>query len=456
MKKPIAKYLIGGVLLATLGVNNAYAIPSFARQTGFDCTVCHTVFPELTQTGREFKMRGYTMSNGEKRSLFSPLAAMVMVDVTNNAHNNTGNLNSAGDPDVIAKNGAITIPQISLFYGGKITDKSGAFIQVTDSPSRYLPESKDLGNGNVALDNIDIRYADSLTLADKELIYGISVNNNPSMSDLWNWTFPYAQTGMSHAPVTGTAQVDGSLGQSVGGVGAYVMWNDLLYAELSVYRSAKPGGIMGLFGWKNQNLKGDVPLVQGTTPYARVALQQNFGDHYVMVGGYMMNTKINQAAYSNVGGPLDQYKDHAIDAEYQYTNGNHIVTATTTKIWEKQTLDYSSSLGGTATNQSNTLATTRARVSYYFDQKYGASVGIFSTTGSSDALYYMGNTNDSPNSSGKGAELDYLPLQNIKLALQYTSYDKFNGASTYTGTADGLTHKASENNNFYLLAWFMF
>ncbi len=454
MKKSFTKYLIAGALLVTVGVTNAYAIPSFARQTGFDCAVCHTVFPELTQTGREFKMRGYTMSNGEKRSLFSPLAAMVMVDVTNNTNNDNGN-------DVIAKNGAITIPQISLFYGGKITDKSGAFIQLTDTPF-YLPHRKDLGSdtaNGVHLDNVDIRYADSLTLSDKELIYGISVNNNPSVSDLWNstpaWTFPYAQTGMSHAPTTGTAQVDGSLGQAVGGVGAYAMWNNLLYAELSVYRSAKPGGIMGLFGWKNGGLKGDVPLVQGTTPYARVALQQNFGDHYVMVGGYMMNTKINPSAYTNAGGPLDQYKDHAIDAEYQYTNGSHIVTATATKIWEKQILDGSYFLT-TSANPSNTLSTTRARVSYYFDNKYGASVGLFSTNGSADANLYGTNTNFSPNSRGKGAELDYLPLQNIKLALQYTSYDKFNGGSTYTGTTDGMTHKASENNNFYLLAWFMF
>ncbi|MFA5216823.1 hypothetical protein [Sulfuricurvum sp.] len=455
MNKSFTKYVVGGALLATVFIDNAYAIPSFARQTGFECTVCHTVFPELTQTGREFKLRGYTLSKGEKRTMFSSLSAMVMADVTNNTNNDNGN-------DVIAKNGAITIPQISLFFGGKITDKSGAFIQVTDSPSRYLPESKDLGNGNVHLDNMDIRYADSFTLADKELIYGVSVNNNPSMSDLWNstpaWTFPYAQTGMSHAPTTGGAQVDGSLGQAVGGVGAYAMWNDLLYAELSVYRSAKPGGIMGLFGWKNQGLKGDIvndiSLVQGTAPYARVALQQNFGDNYVMVGGYMMNTKINPAVYGNAGGPLDQYKDHAIDAEYQYTNGSHIVTATATKIWEKQTLDGSVLVSGS--NPSNTLSTTRARVSYYFDQKYGASVGIFSTTGSSDAGLYNTNTNFSPNSSGKGAELDYLPLQNIKLALQYTSYDTFNGASTYVGTTDGLMHKASENNNFYLLAWFMF
>lgn len=452
MKHILTKYFIGGTLLATVFLENAYAIPSFARQTGFACAACHTVFPELTQTGREFKMRGYTMNNGEKIKTFLPLSAMVMADVTNATNNDNGN-------EIINKNGAVTIPQISLFYGGKITDKSGAFIQVTDSPSRFLPESKDLGNGNVHLDNMDIRYADSLTLANKELVYGVTVNNNPSMSDLWNstpaWTFPYAQSAIAHASTTGAAQVDGSLGQAVGGVGAYTMWNDLLYAELAVYRSAKPGGIMGLFGWKNGALKGDVPLVQGTSPYARAALQQNFGDHYVMVGGYMMNTKINPLAYTNAGGPLDQYRDRAIDAEYQYTSGRNIITATATKIWEKQTLE-GSVFTGAATNQSNRLSTTRARISYYLDNRYGASAGIFSTTGTSDDTLYGGNTNFSPNSRGKMAEIDYLPLQNIKLALQYTAYDTFNGASTYVGSTDGMTHKASENNSFYFLAWFMF
>lgn len=455
MKKIPVKSLLGGVILLSAFVNNAYALPSFARQTGLSCTACHTVFPELTQMGRDFKMRGYTMTGGETKMPL-PLAAMVMVDVTNATNNDNGN-------GPIEKNGAITVPQISLFYGGKITDKSGAFIQVTDSPNsnpdnpHYLPQSKDLGR-NIQIDNVDIRYADSLTLADKELIYGISVNNSPSVSDLWNttpvWTFPYAQSGMAHSPATGTPQVDGGLGQKVGGVGAYAMWNDLLYAEISAYRSAKPGGMMGVFGWKNPELKGDVALVQDTTPYARIALQHNYGDSYVMLGGYMMNTKINPMAYTNIGGPLDQYKDRAIDAEYQYINGSHIVTATATKIWEKQTLDGSVFTGG-ATNQSNTLSTTRARVSYYFDNKYGASIGMFSTTGTSDDTLYIYNTNFSPNNSGKGAELDYLPLENIKLALQYTSYDKFNGASTYQGT-DGSIHKASENNSFYLLAWFMF
>ena len=50
------------VILAAvvLGVRDAHAVPSFARQTGLACSACHTVFPELNAFGRAFKLHGYT------------------------------------------------------------------------------------------------------------------------------------------------------------------------------------------------------------------------------------------------------------------------------------------------------------------------------------------------------------------------------------------------------------
>jgi hypothetical protein len=46
--------------------NSAYAVPSYARQTGLACEACHTVFPQLTPFGRIFKASGYTISNTSK------------------------------------------------------------------------------------------------------------------------------------------------------------------------------------------------------------------------------------------------------------------------------------------------------------------------------------------------------------------------------------------------------
>jgi hypothetical protein len=64
-----------------------------------------------------------------------------------------------------------------------------------------------------------------------------------------------------------------------------------------------------------------------------------------------------------------------------------------------------------------------------------------------------GFANGSPNSNGWIGELDYLPWQNVKLALQYTHYQKFNGASS---NYDGSGRDASDNNTLYVLAWLNF
>jgi len=442
MKKTVAiRPAAAALVFLSLGLDSAYAVPSFARQTGLDCAACHTVFPELTRTGRAFKLRGYTMGGG-KSKMPIPLAAMIMADIT-----------KSSDATDMPKDSKLVIPQISLFYAGKIVDHLGAFVQVTYDGTE-LPDNKDIAH-HVGMDNMDIRYADSVTLADKELIYGVTVNNNPTMSDPWNstpvWGFPYASSAISNTPEAATL-IDGGLGQTVGGIGLYVMWNDLVYAEAALYGSAKRGGIMGIFGWKNPDLEGDAAVVDGTAPYARIALEHTFGSHDIMVGGYVMTTKMNPAVNTNTSGELDKYYDRALDAEYQYTSGRNNITATATRIWEDQNLDASVAIGA-ADNSSNTLNTTKAKVSYYYDQTYGATLGYFATSGSTDAAKYGTYGTLTPDSEGEIAEIDYTPWQYLKLSLQYTMYNKFDGASK---NYDGAGRNASDNDNIYALAWFAF
>ena len=70
----------------------------------------------------------------------------------------------------------------------------------------------------------------------------------------------------------------------------------------------------------------------------------------------------------------------------------------------------------------------------------------------SSAVFAPSSTS-SPNTSGWAAELDYLPWQNVKLALQYTLYTKFNGSSS---NYDGAGRNASDNNTLYIFAWLAF
>ena len=50
-------------VLCLLSAGEACAVPSFARQTGLSCNVCHSNPPELTAFGRNFKLKGYVLTD---------------------------------------------------------------------------------------------------------------------------------------------------------------------------------------------------------------------------------------------------------------------------------------------------------------------------------------------------------------------------------------------------------
>src|SRR6266567_3028533 len=96
---------------------------------------------------------------------------------------------------------------LALLLGGKVMDNIGAFAQVTYDP--YATQD-DNGNfhGHSHADNIDIRYADRFISGKRDLIVGLSANNNPPVSDPWNT----AAAWMQYVPVpspTSSQFVDG-------------------------------------------------------------------------------------------------------------------------------------------------------------------------------------------------------------------------------------------------------
>jgi hypothetical protein len=50
------------VLILFSNVALLRSVPSYARQLGISCSICHYSFPELTPFGRQFKLSGYTMT----------------------------------------------------------------------------------------------------------------------------------------------------------------------------------------------------------------------------------------------------------------------------------------------------------------------------------------------------------------------------------------------------------
>jgi hypothetical protein len=435
------------VLLFLLSLN-AYAIPSYARQTNMSCSACHTSFPELTPFGRLFKLGGYTLSKSDKPYEFPPpLSAQAQFSYTN-----TG---KAQSPDTVERdwatrmssqqNNFLNVPQsLSLFYGGKIYSGIGAFIQGT----------YDGVDDRTALDTMDIRFAQSVAYGERNLIYGITINNNPTAQDVWNSTpaFGYPYSGSSVAPTPAAAAViDGSLGGQVSGIGAYLFWDNMIYGEVSVYHSNEsgPGQI-----FKGNNVIDTV--LDGVAPYWRIALEHQWDKHCASIGTYGMVSKIFPGGVDS--GPSDSFRDFAVDAQYQYIGVEHVFSAQTTWIHENQDWSASFDQGGTA-DKTDHLNTYKLNLNYYHRGSMGdmgGTLAYFSTCGDMDTgLYPSGgdtpiSRTSKPDSSGFIYELNYVPSKWSKITLQYISYNKFDGArSNY----DGSGRDASDNNTFYFLLW---
>jgi hypothetical protein len=462
-------WIIQLLLTLALAAPMAQAVPSFARQTGMACEACHTVFPELTHFGRMFKANAYTLDNlkqvrdidATKQEMLSlatlpPIAAMVQVSET---WLNSPLPDGTGGPGH-SQSSTVGFPQqLSLFYAGKVAPHVGAMIQLT-----YANDS-----GTIGIDNTDLRYANNLALQDeRSLIYGISVNNNPTVQDLWNstpaWGFPYAGSNAVVSPLAGT-EIDGGLAQDVAGISAYVMWNESLYGEVGAYRSAKQGVLNPITGAAGP-LDGTVSnVISGAAPYARVAYEYQWRRHDLEIGVYGATFKLfpgggSTAAPASLSGPVNEFKDVAEDLQYQFIGDEHLFSVAATHIHESMQLDASFAAGA-VDNPNDDLTTTRVVGTYYFRRKYGASLMHFSTTGSVDAgLYPAGpapgvitSANGSPDTRGWVAELNYLPWLNTKLSLQYTKYTQFNGGDT---NYDGYGRNAAANGATYLLLWLTF
>jgi len=448
--QPISKATLLTIALSLLGLGlltispGAQAVPSFSRQTGAACSMCHvSAFgPDLTPYGRDFKLNGYT--SGENSKL-PPVSAMVMGSFTNTKKNQ--------DPaDLPPGNGFnannnFTFDQASLFYAGRIWDQVGAFSQLTF----------DGVENRLALDNTDVRFSDQATLAGQDLVYGISANNLPTVQDLWNttpvWGFPFNSSPIAPAP-SAAALIDGGLGATqVGGATLYSMINRLLYVEAGAYTTFAKNFQQAMGAWAP-----DQNVIDGGAPYWRVALQHNWDGQYVEIGHYGFRANVFPGGDRSFG--TDRYTDLAVDATYQYLGDmTHIFELRSTYIRENQELFATHAAGGSPFSN-NQLNTFKINAAYTFQQTYGLTFAYNRITGTKNTGIY--NTDAGFAMSGKPdsefftVDLSYVPfgknysmldsLMNLHVGLTYIGYNKFNGTSFHAG----------DNNTLLLNGWLAF
>lgn len=426
------------LLAATQG---AHAVPSFARQTGLQCNACHTAYPQLNAFGREFKANGYSFGGGD--SPMPPFAFMAQPSFTH-----TGKSQAGGAAPHFKGNDNLAVSQASLFYGGKIYDTLGAFSQLT-----YSGVSRRL-----AIDNTDVRWAHTGQVAGKDAVFGVTVNNNPTVEDLWNstpaWGYPFASSDLAPGPAASTL-IDGGLAGQVAGAGAYMRWNRLLYANVSGYRTL-PRGTQTALGVSPE---GEDQL-SGTMPYWRLALMKDWGANDLSLGTFGLVANTYPGRDKSAG--TDGRRDIGFDAQYQYSADKTDLTALLRWINERAKYDASAPLGNT-TNRRDNLNSVSATLSYLYDKTYGVDLNFLSTTGTSDATLY-GSRTGSPDTDRFALQLDYMPFNrdggpsvwqwfNPKFVLQYVAYTKFNGSRT---NYDGAGRDAADNDTLYLMAWLPF
>lgn len=458
----------------------AMAVPLFARQTGQNCIACHAggQFPELTAHGRLFKLTGYTM--GERTVPISIMGAL-----TNSRVANTSKSDDPGS-DFQKKNQTIFATG-SLFLGGKITDNIGALAQITYDP--YASQGPDgRFHGHSQADNMDLRYADRFIGKQRDLIFGVSVNNNPSVSDPWNT----AAAWMQYVPVpspTSSRFIDGNTpypsyaaGGNIAGATAYAYWNRTIYVELGAYGTSRGAASFMSAGLAN----ADITKLRGLNPYWRVAWNREWGAHSLMIGTAGMTARI----YDN---PLDtsdpasihRTRDLKIDAQYQYWLDPHSVTAQF--VYSRNRHRYPDFLAGQAaaftdaagnflanTSATDTTNLVRTKLTYVYRARYGSSIGFFNQTGSTNtanqtsgydpgtlsitsdsgaqapSLRVGGSLSGSPATRGLTMEAFWMPLQYVRVGAQYTAYSRYNGAST---NYDGFGRNARDNNSLFLYLW---
>ena len=457
------------------------AIPAFNRQTGQNCVACHAggQFPELTPYGRLFKLTGYTI--GERGIPISAMAVFSLSKVRNTAKSD----NRAAD---FQKDGNPIFANASLLLGGKVTDNIGAFAQVTYD--NYATQSADgKFHGHTSADNIDIRYADRFITDRQDLIVGLSVNNNPSVSDPWNT----AAAWMQYVPVpspTSSRFIDGNspypgyaAGGNLAGFSAYGFWNQMIYAELGAYGTSK--GVMSFMSAGVKN--ADTTKLRGLNPYWRLAFNHEWGAHSLMIGtSGMLADVYDDPLNTSDASSIHHFRDLAVDAQYQYLLDPHSVTAQFVYTSNhhrypagqaNQPVSFVNAGGGALANTSasDTTHLLRTKFTYIYRATYGGSFSFFNLIGGTNTANLTagldpgsltinpdptaqspstrqvdGNRTGSPATRGITVETFWMPIQYLRLGAQYTAYSKFNGASS---NYDSFGRNASDNNSLFLYTW---
>ena len=231
----------------------------------------------------------------------------------------------------------------------------------------------------------------------------------------------------------------------------------------------------------------DVTKLRGNNPYIRVALSQNWGAHSLMLGATHMTAQVyddplDTSDPSTVHHFRDEIFDgrtpvparpaQAVTAQLVLTHNRHVYPT----AQANQPVPFVDAQGNplALTSGADKTDLKRFKASYVYQARYGGSFSWFDLSGSANTANQTsgydpetmvitssptagaastrvnGNLTGNPAPRGMTFETVWMPLQNLRVGVQYTAYQKFNGARD---NYDGFGRNASDNNSLFLYAW---
>ena len=396
MSNRLFKCAVATLALAAAG--GANAVPSFARQTGQDCAACHigAYGPHLTPYGVKFKLGGYVDTDGRDGKV--PLSAMVVAGRTSHRDDDGNKTHDSG------------LAEASVFLAGRISEHLGSFVQMTYDGLEH----------HSSIDQADIRYAREVKAGGRDVLLGVSLNNNPTVQDPFNtlpvWSFPFVASPYGNS--VGSEFIGlGGTEQKVLGINAYALINSGLYAEVGLYNTLSPA-FQSKLGLSRDDAQEFGRLANA--PYWRLAYMKDLKHSAWSVGMFGFGGRLKDRLS---GETTSRFNDLGVDASYQYLGTRrHVMTVDASVLREHQ--DTPSGTDAGAFERIN-VKDMRLSTSYHYLNTFGGSVGVFKSS-SSDGQSENRGTIWQGDWTPWGKESSWLaPLANLRLGVQYVKYGRY-------------------------------
>ena len=436
------------------------AVPSFARQLKKPCTACHTIWPDLNQYGRQFKVKGYTDASPDwgvikkdRLDLFTvfPISfrAIVIpwVQETDSAAGQRSNHSELDD--------------VNIFIAGRIFKYMGIFTHTTGVGSQKIGQFKLVLWHPVAHNSVGLVLSKSFA-AGADPFSSLGGWDRALVSDDQEsvpWPLAKGWTASFWSSANYGATLDG-----------YFLGNRL-YAAIAAMRGGDPAdaaqyqtaGVNGgpLFSIGANNGGAGTPFTSPDVTgnplyfYGRLAWDQKLSNGAVTFGSAYYGgheTVLDSNSHRFQTSVQREYVDASLEQEYGM---DHMVLARALYGWGQETglnpiiadeAGAKYTLGpaaGGAPDDKRSFNGGAIEASYFFKRTYGITS---QWSWVSNSHVQINDWDPGTHQRTWAASLTYLPMLNTKIMLIYAQVK----SDYLTG---GTTSLPSETDNIYKMEW---